>query len=170
MEMNAEFGTKLRWAIRARFGPNQEREFARTIGMDPTQLSRTLNGKVGKRPEIETLQRYADGLGLPLRTLIDWTLPEGARGDDGDAGKDGTGHEGGDIFDRAPLSRLDAELRALPTAPGQPTFADQMHQLDRLPDDRKARVTRRLARLFLFMLREELEREEEEREEHDGAA
>jgi transcriptional regulator with XRE-family HTH domain len=160
VEMNAEFGTKLRWAIRARFGPNQEREFARTIGMDPTQLSRTLNGKVGKRPEIETLQRYADGLGLPLRTLIDWTLPEGARAD-GD-GKDGTGPEGGDIFDRAPLSRLDAELKRLPTAPGQPTFAEQMRQLDRLPDDRRARVIRRLARDFLWRLREELEREEED--------
>jgi transcriptional regulator with XRE-family HTH domain len=82
VDMNVAFGAKLRWAIRSRFGPNQEREFARTIGMDPTQLSRTLNGKVGKRPEIETLQRYADGLGLPLRTVLDWALPEGARAED----------------------------------------------------------------------------------------
>jgi transcriptional regulator with XRE-family HTH domain len=115
-------------------------------------LSRTLNGKVGKRPEIETLQRYADGLGLPLRTVLDWTLPEGARSDDPPPG---------DVFDRAPLARLDAELRALPTAPGQPTFAEQLCQLDRLKEERRQRVIRRLARDFLWRLREELEREEE---------
>jgi hypothetical protein len=71
----------------------------------------------------------------------------------------------GDIFDRAPLARLDAELRALPTVPGQPTFAEQMHQLDRLSEERRVRVIRRLARDFLWRLRQELEREED-----DGAA
>lgn len=75
MDDREAFGEKLREAIRMRLGPNMEREFARRIGMDPTQLSRTLNGKVGKRPELETLQRYANGLGLPLRTLVDWLLP-----------------------------------------------------------------------------------------------
>jgi transcriptional regulator with XRE-family HTH domain len=75
MDEREAFGEKLREAIRMRLGPNMEREFARRIKMDPTQLSRTLNGKVGKRPELETLQRFADGLGLPLRTLVDWMLP-----------------------------------------------------------------------------------------------
>jgi hypothetical protein len=65
----------------------------------------------------------------------------------------------GDIFDRAPLARLDAELRALPTVP------EQMHQLDRLSEERRVRVIRRLARDFLWRLRQELEREED-----DGAA
>jgi len=71
-----EFGARLRRAIREHYGPNQEREFARQIGMDPTQLSRTLNGKVGKRPEMETLKRYADGLGLSFPEVLGWTLPE----------------------------------------------------------------------------------------------
>lgn len=69
------FGQRLRQAIRDHLGPDQEREFARRIGMDPTQLSRTLNAKVGKVPEPETLQRYAEGLGLPLLTLLSWIYP-----------------------------------------------------------------------------------------------
>lgn len=69
------FGARLREAIRERLGPDQEREFARRIGMDPTQLSRTLNGKIGRVPEPETLLRYAKGLNLPLITLLGWIYP-----------------------------------------------------------------------------------------------
>lgn len=75
MSAGVAFGTRLREAIRDVLGPDQEREFARRIGMDPTQLSRTLNGKIGRVPEPETLVRYARGLGLPLITLLGWIYP-----------------------------------------------------------------------------------------------
>lgn len=75
MAIGDDFGPRLREAIRGRLGEDKEREFARRIGMDATQLSRTLNGKIGKVPEPETLVRYAKGLGMPLIELLSWIYP-----------------------------------------------------------------------------------------------
>jgi transcriptional regulator with XRE-family HTH domain len=147
------FASAVRRARKARRWSQET--LAELIGTDQTTISQLEMGKF--RPKYQTVIALAEAFGFPPEP---WVELAGYRvlGE----GKDGAGRDqgGGDIFDRAPLARLDAELRALPTAPGQPTFGEQMQQLDRLPDDRRARVIRRLARDFLWRLREELEREE----------
>lgn len=75
MTIGEGFGPRMREAIREMLGEDKEREFARRIGMDPTQLSRALNSKVGKVPEPETLVRYAKGLQKPLIELLSWIYP-----------------------------------------------------------------------------------------------
>lgn len=146
--------TRLKSMRRARGWSQEELADRAGGGIDQSQISAWETGR--KRPSMENVAKLAHAFDMEHEDLLrEFGYIEPARG------KNGVGHDPGDIFDRAPLSRLDAELKALPTAPGQPTFADQMRQLDRLPEDRRARVVRRLARDFLWRLREELEREEE---------
>jgi transcriptional regulator with XRE-family HTH domain len=146
------FGASLRRRRRGRGWSQFELESR--SGVDQGTISAIEVGR--SKPTMETVRRLAGAFGLPEEELAREAGQLSPRPE-----KDGvSGPEGGDIFDRAPLSRLDAELKRLPTAPGQPTFAEQMHQLDRLDEERKARVIRRLARDFLWRLREELEREE----------
>jgi transcriptional regulator with XRE-family HTH domain len=131
-----------------------QEKLALLIDTDQTTISQIERGRF--KPRYETLLALAGALQLDPEALLGLA---GFRLVNG--GKNGTDHaDQGDIFDRAPLARLDAELRALPTAPGAPTFADDMAQFDRLDEEKRARVIRRVARDFLWRLREELEREE----------
>lgn len=156
-----DFGGRIK-RLRLRKRWTQE-DLAAASGLDQASISLIENGRKGV--SMYSVRKLAEAFGVPLAELAveAGLLSPGEVPDRRDGGQNGTGHgpESGDIFDRAPLARLDAELKSLPTAPGQPTFAEQMQQLDRLPEERRARVIRRLARDFLWRLREELEREEE---------
>jgi transcriptional regulator with XRE-family HTH domain len=142
------FGAKLRRWRRAE-GLTQE-GLAAISGVDQGTISAIEVGR--SKPTMETVRRLAVAFRRPVHELA---VEAGYL----DAEEQPV-VAGGDIFDRAPLARLDAELRALPTAPGAPTYGDDMQQLDRLPEEKRERVIRRLARDFLWRLREELEREE----------
>ena len=83
--MSAEaFSARLREEIRARFGANREGWFADRIGMGRTHLSRVLNNP-NYRPEMETVRRYADGLGIDPAEVARWIpgyiLPDDATGE-----------------------------------------------------------------------------------------
>lgn len=65
------FSARLRAEIAARYGPQREGWFADHIGMSRTHLSRVLNNP-NYRPELETVRRYADGLGLEAADVARW--------------------------------------------------------------------------------------------------
>ncbi|HEX5506356.1 MAG TPA: helix-turn-helix transcriptional regulator [Thermomicrobiales bacterium] len=65
------FGARLRRLIEER-GYASERQFARRIGMEPTYLSRILNGHV-ERPAYETLRKLSEALAVPVSDLASWT-------------------------------------------------------------------------------------------------
>ena len=85
--MTAEsFSARLRAEIAARYGPQREGWFADQIGMSRTHLSRVLNNP-NYRPELETVRRYADGLGVDAAEVARWipgyigATPEGEAGE-----------------------------------------------------------------------------------------
>jgi transcriptional regulator with XRE-family HTH domain len=78
------FGTRVRRAIAARYGPEKEGWFADQIGMSRNQLSRALNGRVGVRPHPETILKIANGLGRSPWEVLAWSVEDvfGPRGED----------------------------------------------------------------------------------------
>lgn len=142
------FGASLR--RRRRSEGWSQAELEERSGVDQGTISALEVGR--SKPTAETVRRLADAFRLPVETLareaghLDPDPPPPPS----------------DIFDRTPLARIDGLLRELPVAVGFPSFTDQLRQLEGLPVPVQERVLRRLARDFLWRLREELEREEGE--------
>lgn len=71
-----EFGARVRREILFAFGEDKEGWFADRIGVSRNQLSRMLNGKIGVRPEPETIKKIADGLGRNPWEVMAWAVAE----------------------------------------------------------------------------------------------
>lgn len=134
--------------MRRRRGWTQE-ELADRAGASQSQISAWEDGR--RRPNIDSVGKLARAFEMPEDRFAQ---------EIGYIGPGPTPLQSTDVFDRTPLARIDAMLRELPVAPGFPSFADQLRQIEALTPAAQERVIRRLGRDFLWRLREELEREE----------
>lgn len=118
-EQRAGFVPQLRVAFRAA-GFRSGRQFALSIGMEPTYFARITSGAV-KRPTDETLKRIAEGLGLQYTDVLSWLV-------DFDGAGEEERHEGDTVLDDVVAfiehdPEVQAQLLSLERAVDAETFA-----------------------------------------------